>query len=197
MPIWCRQNVIVYFGKAEWMNPGGSVKDRAAARMILDGELRGSLGQGQTIFDATSGNTGVAYAMIGAARGYRVKLCVPANTEAGTLAVLRAYGAEVVLTDPALGMDDATREARRILSESPRDYFFPDQLNNDANWRAHFEGTAREIWEQTGGRVHCKMGGRSSKAVEFLRSVGFRKAKNLLGGINAWAEDVDRTLAKY
>jgi S-sulfo-L-cysteine synthase (O-acetyl-L-serine-dependent) len=140
-------------GKAEWMNPGGSVKDRAAVRMILDGERRGELEPGRTIIDATSGNTGVAYAMIGAARGYRVKLCVPANTEESVQAVMRAYGAELVLTDAALGMDGATREAHRIMSLSPRDFFFPDQLNNDANWKAHYEGTATEIWEQTGGRV--------------------------------------------
>ncbi len=140
-------------GKAEWMNPGGSVKDRAASRMILDGERRGALGPGRTIIDATSGNTGVAYAMIGAARGYRVKLCVPANTEESVLATMRAYGAELVLTDPALGMDGATRDAQRIMAASPKDFFFPDQLNNDANWKAHYESTAAEVWEQTGGRV--------------------------------------------
>ncbi len=139
--------------KAEWMNPGGSVKDRPAARMIQDGERRGLLAPGRTIIDATSGNTGVAYAMIGAARGYRVKLCVPANTEDGTLATLRAYGAELILTDAAQGMDGATRETQRILAASPEEYFFPDQLNNDANWKAHYEGTANEIWQQTGGKV--------------------------------------------
>jgi cysteine synthase B len=141
------------FAKAEWMNPGGSVKDRPAASMILDGEQRGALGPGRTIIDATSGNTGVAYAMLGAARGYRVKLCVPANTDEGLLATLRAYGAEVILTDPAQGMDGATREVQRILAASPGDYFFPDQLNNPANWKAHYEGTGSEIWEQTAGRV--------------------------------------------
>jgi cysteine synthase B len=139
--------------KAEWMNPGGSVKDRPAVSMILDGEQRGALGPGKTIIDATSGNTGIAYAMIGAARGYRVKLCVPANTDEGLLATLRAYGAEVILTDPAQGMDGATREAQRILSASPGEYFFPDQLNNPANWKAHYDGTANEIWQQTAGRV--------------------------------------------
>jgi len=139
--------------KAEWMNPGGSVKDRPAARMIVDGENRGVLGQGRTIIDATSGNTGIAYAMIGAARGYRVKLCVPANTDEGLLATLRAYGAELILTDPAQGMDGATRETQRILSASPEEYFFPDQLNNPANWKAHFDGTANEIWQQTNGLV--------------------------------------------
>jgi cysteine synthase B len=139
--------------KAEWMNPGGSVKDRPAAGMILDGERSGALRPGKTIIDATSGNTGIAYAMIAAARGYRVKLCAPANTEQEILATLRAYGAELVLTDPAAGMDGASREALRILALSPDDYFFPDQLNNDANWKAHYQGTANEIWEQTGGQV--------------------------------------------
>jgi S-sulfo-L-cysteine synthase (O-acetyl-L-serine-dependent) len=139
--------------KAEWMNPGGSVKDRPAAGMILDGEKRGVLRPGLTILDATSGNTGIAYAMIGASRRYRVKLCAPANTEEGILATLRAYGAELVLTDPAQAMDGASREAARIMAASPESYFFPDQMNNDANWKAHYEGTAMEIWEQTGGQV--------------------------------------------
>ncbi len=140
-------------GKAEWMNPGGSVKDRPAASMILDGERRGVLRPGLTIIDATSGNTGVAYAMIGASRGYRVKLCAPSNTEEGILGALRAYGAELILTDPAQAMDGASREVARIMAASPESYFFPDQMNNDANWKAHYEGTAKEIWEQTGGRV--------------------------------------------
>jgi len=139
--------------KAEWMNPGGSVKDRPALWMILDGERRGALSPEKTILDASSGNTAVAYAMIGAARGYKVKLCVPSNVDAGMIATLRAYGAEVILTDPAQGMDGATREVQRIFGSSPDRFFFPDQLNNPANWRAHYEGTANEIWRQSGGRV--------------------------------------------
>jgi len=139
--------------KAEWMNPGGSVKDRPAAAMILDGERCGELRRGGTILDATSGNTGVAYAMIAAARGYRLKLCAPASTEDGILATLRAYGAEVILTEPAAGMDGASREVLRILAEAPGKYFFPDQMNNDANWKAHYHGTANEIWQQTTGAV--------------------------------------------
>ncbi len=139
--------------KAEWMNPGGSIKDRPAARMILDGERRGLLRPGRTIIDATSGNTGVAYAMIAAARGYAVKLCAPANTEQGILGILRAYGAELVLTDAALGTDGATREALRLVASAPDEYFFPDQLNNPANWMAHYDGTGNEIWQQTGGAV--------------------------------------------
>ncbi len=139
--------------KAEWMNPGGSVKDRPALSMILDGEKRGALTVQKTIIDASSGNTAVAYAMIGAARGYRVMLCVPANVEKGMIATLRAYGAEVILTNPSKGMDGATGEVKRILSSSPEKFFFPDQLNNSANWKAHYEGTANEIWRQTQGRV--------------------------------------------
>ena len=144
---------VAVLGKAEWMNPGGSVKDRPALSMILDGERRGALTPARTIVDASSGNTAVAYAMIGAARGYRVKLCVPANVDPAMIATLRAYGAEVVLTDGREGMDGATREVQRIVSASPQEFFFPDQLNNDANWMAHYEGTANEIWRQTKGRV--------------------------------------------
>ena len=141
------------YAKAEWHNPGGSVKDRAAAWMIEAGERSGALRPGRTILDATSGNTGIAYAMIAAARGYRVRLCVPANVTAERLRILRAYGAELVLTDPLEGSDGAIREARRIYAADPEAYFYPDQYNNEANWRAHFETTGREILEQTQGRV--------------------------------------------
>jgi len=141
------------YAKAEWQNPGGSVKDRAAARMILDGEASGALVPGLTILDATSGNTGIAYAMIGAARGYKVKLCVPANASPERKQILRAYGAELVLTDPLAGTDGAIREARRLHAAEPGRYFYADQYNNDANWRAHFETTGPEIIEQTAGRV--------------------------------------------
>jgi S-sulfo-L-cysteine synthase (O-acetyl-L-serine-dependent) len=144
---------VAVLAKAEWMNPGGSIKDRPAARMILDGVSKGLLGPGRTIIDATSGNTGIAYAMIGAALGYPVRICAPSNTEPGVLGVLRAYGADLVLTDPAGGMDASTREVRRLVAESPGDYFFPDQMNNDANWKAHYEGTGNEIWRQTAGTV--------------------------------------------
>jgi len=140
------------YAKAEWHNPGGSVKDRAAWRMIADGERSGALQPGGTILDATSGNTGIAYAMLGAALGYRVRLCVPANVTPERLRMLRAYGAEVVLTDPMDGSDGAIREARRLHDADPS-LFYPDQYNNAANWRAHYETTAPEIWAQTGGRV--------------------------------------------
>jgi len=141
------------YGKAEWQNPGGSVKDRAAARMILEGEASGALTAGRTILDATSGNTGIAYATVGAARGYTVKLCVPDNASRERKLILRALGAELVLTDPLEGTDGAIREARRLNASEPERYFYPDQYNNDANWRAHYDTTGPEIIEQTTGRL--------------------------------------------
>ncbi len=141
------------FGKAEWFNPGGSVKDRAALSMILDGERSGRLTPDKIILDATSGNTGIAYAMIGAARGYRVRLCLPANANAERKRMLAIYGADLVLTDPAEGTDAAIRIARQLYEESPDTYFYPDQYNNPANWLAHYRTTAPEIWEQTDGRI--------------------------------------------
>ncbi|PYQ76964.1 MAG: cysteine synthase [Acidobacteria bacterium] len=141
------------YAKAEWQNPGGSVKDRAAARMILEGEASGKLVRGKTILDATSGNTGIAYAMVGAARGYTVRLCVPENASPERKVILRALGAELVLTSPLEGSDGAIREARRLYAKDPNRYFYPDQYSNDANWRAHYDTTAPEIIEQTSGRI--------------------------------------------
>jgi cysteine synthase B len=141
------------YAKAEWQNPGGSVKDRAAFRMITDGEASGRLRPGLTIIDATSGNTGIAYAMVGAARGYKVKLCLPDNASPERKLILKAFGAELVLTNPLEGTDGAIREVRRIVAETPEKYFYPDQYSNDSNWRAHFDGTGPEIIEQTGGRI--------------------------------------------
>ena len=141
------------YAKAEWQNPGGSVKDRAAARMIADGEASGRLRPGLTIVDATSGNTGIAYAMVGAARGYKVKLFLPDNASPERKLILRAFGAELVLTSPLEGTDGAIREVRRLVAEDPDRYFYPDQYSNDGNWRAHFDGTGPEIIEQTGGRI--------------------------------------------
>ncbi len=141
------------FGKAEWHNPGGSVKDRPALWMIRDGEKRGVLTPEKTILDATSGNTGIAYAWIGAALGYRVKLCMPKNASEERKKILRAYGVDFVLTDPGEGSDGAIREARRLYAEDPERYFYPDQYSNPANLRSHYESTAPEIWEQTNGEV--------------------------------------------
>jgi len=146
------KNVELY-AKAEWRNPGGSVKDRAAARMIADGERSGALTHDKIIIDATSGNTGIAYAMIGAARGYRVRLCVPANVTPERKRILQAFGAEVVYTDPMQGSDGAIIRVKEMYEESPGLYFYPDQYNNPGNWRAHYDTTGPEILEQTGGRI--------------------------------------------
>jgi len=141
------------YAKAEWQNPGGSVKDRAAARMILDGEATGRLTPNRTILDATSGNTGIAYAMVGAARGYKVALCLPENASPERKLILRALGAELRLTSPLEGTDGAIREARRLYASEQDRYFYPDQYNNDANWRAHYDTTAPELIEQTSGKL--------------------------------------------
>src|SRR5438876_2036722 len=141
------------YAKAEWQNPGGSVKDRAAARMILEGEASGALTRDRMILDATSGNTGIAYATVAAARGYTVKLCVPDNASRERKLILKALGAELVLTDPLEGTDGAIREARRLHASDPGRYFYADQYNNDANWRAHYDTTAPEIIEQTSGSL--------------------------------------------
>ena len=144
---------IQIYGKAEYTNPGGSVKDRPALNMILDGERAGKLTRDLVILDATSGNTGIAYAMIGAAKGYKVKLCLPANASLERKRILKAYGAETVLTDPAEGSDGAIRKCREVYAADPNRYFYPDQYNNPANWMAHFETTGPEIIEQTAGSV--------------------------------------------
>src|ERR1700752_280330 len=141
------------YAKAEHLNPGGSVKDRAALSMILEGERSGKLKPGMAILDATSGNTGIAYAMIGASRGYRVKVCLPKNASKQRKHILKNYGVEIVKTDPMLLTDGAQLVAREIFASEPGKYFYPDQYNNDANWLAHYETTAIEIWEQTAGRI--------------------------------------------
>ena len=144
---------IEIFSKAEYFNPGGSVKDRAAAGMVLDGERSGKLNHNRTILDSTSGNTGIAYAMIGANRGYKVKLVLPGNASPERQRILKAYGAEAVFSDAAEGSDGAIRMVRQIYMEDPDLYFYPDQYNNPANWKAHYEGTGPEIIKQTGGRI--------------------------------------------
>jgi cysteine synthase B len=146
------RNVELY-AKAEWKNPGGSVKDRPAARMIEDGERAGALTRDRILLDATSGNTGIAYAMICAARGFRVRLCVPENVTPERKRILKAFGAEIVFTNPMEGSDGAIVTAKRLYAENPDLYFYPDQYNNPGNWRSHYDTTAPEIIEQTGGRL--------------------------------------------
>ncbi|HEX6897798.1 MAG TPA: cysteine synthase family protein [Bryobacteraceae bacterium] len=141
------------YGKAEFFNPGGSVKDRAALNMILDGERTGKLTRDRVILDSTSGNTGIAYAMIAAYRGYKVKLCLPRNASMERKHVLQAYGAEMVFSDPGEGSDGAIRLCREIYNADPDRYFYPDQYNNPANWKAHYDGTAVEILAQTDRRI--------------------------------------------
>ena len=142
-----------FYAKAEWLNPGGSVKDRPALSMIRDGERTGALRPGKTILDATSGNTGIAYAMIGAAIGYPVTLCLPNNASHERKRILSAYGAQVVLTPADDGSDGAIKQAREMYAAAPQRYFYPDQYSNPANWQAHYNSTAPEIWEQTEGRI--------------------------------------------
>jgi S-sulfo-L-cysteine synthase (O-acetyl-L-serine-dependent) len=140
-------------GKAEWLNPGGSVKDRAAANMVNQGRRSGQFGPGKVLLDATSGNTGIAFAMIGAAEGFPVTLCMPENVSGERKRILHAYGANVIYTDPADGSDGAIRKARDVYAQDPDKYFYADQYSNDANWQAHYHGTASEIWQQTQGRI--------------------------------------------
>jgi cysteine synthase B len=141
------------FAKAEWLNPGGSVKDRAGFRIIEEGERSGQLTRDKVILDSTSGNTGIAYAMIGAIKGYRLELVVPANVSEERKKALRAYGAKLIFTDPLKGSDGALLEARRIYEDNPNRYFKGDQYNNPANWRAHYATTGVEILHQTMGKV--------------------------------------------
>jgi cysteine synthase B len=144
---------VEFYAKAEWFNPGGSVKDRPALEMIREAERSGKLKPGQTILDATSGNTGIAYAMIAAALGYRVKLCLPTSASEERKKILTALGAELVFTPGDEGSDGAILRAREIVAAEPEKYFYPDQYGNPSNWQAHYKTTAPEIWEQTGGRL--------------------------------------------
>ncbi len=146
------EDVQVY-AKAEWANPGGSVKDRAALFIVREALQSGKLTPDKTLLDSTSGNTGIAYAMLGAAKGFKVKLFLPANASPERIAILKAYGAELVLTDPLEGSDGAIRAARAELEQYPDRYFYADQYNNPANWLAHYHTTAPEIWSQTAGKI--------------------------------------------
>jgi S-sulfo-L-cysteine synthase (O-acetyl-L-serine-dependent) len=140
-------------GKAEWTNPGGSVKDRAASSIVTDAQRRGLISKSRGLLDATSGNTGIAYAMLGAAMGFPVTLCMPSNVSDARKRYLKAYGAEIVWTNPADGSDGAIRKAREMIAAEPDRYFYADQYSNDENWRAHYRTTGNEIWEQTEGQV--------------------------------------------
>src|SRR3954471_18991637 len=140
-------------GKAEWYNPGGSVKDRAAFNIVKEGRRSGKFSIGKTLLDSTSGNTGIAYAMIGAAEGFPVTLCMPENVSVERKRILFAYGADIVYTDPADGSDGAITAARKLYAREPEKYFYADQYSNPANWQAHYHGTAEEIWQQTEGRI--------------------------------------------
>ncbi|MCY3757774.1 MAG: PLP-dependent cysteine synthase family protein [Acidobacteria bacterium] len=151
--VWGGAPEVAVHAKAEWVNPGGSIKDRPALEMIEQGERSGKLEPGRILLDATSGNTGIAYAMIGAVRGIPVRLAMPENVTPERLKILRAYGAELVLTSGREGSDGAIRAAKRLYSENPDRYFYPDQYGNPANWQAHYHGTAVEIYRQTAGQV--------------------------------------------
>jgi cysteine synthase B len=144
---------VTLLAKAEWQNPGGSVKDRAAANILAEGRRTGRFTAGKILLDATSGNTGIAFAMLGAAEGFPVTLCMPANVSSERKKILAAYGAKIVYTDPGDGSDGAIRQARQLIAADPEKYFYADQYSNDANWRAHYTGTANEIWQQTQGAV--------------------------------------------
>jgi cysteine synthase B len=144
---------VTLLGKAEWYNPGGSVKDRAASNIVAEGRQSGKLTPGKILLDATSGNTGIAYAMLGAAEGFPVTLCMPTNVSAERKKILHAYGANILYTDPADGSDGAIRMARELAVKHPDLYFYADQYSNAANWHAHYHGTANEIWQQTEGSI--------------------------------------------
>src|SRR5579871_4594721 len=144
---------VTLLGKAEWCNPGGSVKDRAAFNIVAEARRRGQLGPGKMLLDATSGNTGIAYAMLGAAEGFPVTLCMPENVSRERKQILQGYGANILYTDPGDGSDGAIRLARDLASKHPDQYFYADQYSNEANWKAHYHSTANEIWQQTQGRV--------------------------------------------
>jgi S-sulfo-L-cysteine synthase (O-acetyl-L-serine-dependent) len=144
---------VALLGKAEWYNPGGSVKDRAAANIVAEGRRTGKLPPGKILLDATSGNTGIAYAMLGAAEGFPVTLCMPENVSRERKQILQGYGANILYTDPGDGSDGAIRLARELASRHPDQYFYADQYSNEANWKAHYHTTANEIWQQTQGRV--------------------------------------------
>ena len=163
--------------KLEWFNPGGSVKDRAAYRMISAGEESGKLTREKMIIDATSGNTGIACAMIGARKGYRVQLVVPKNICHERKHMLTAYGAELIFSDPKEGTDGAQRKCMEVYEASPKKFFYPDQYNNDENWKAHYKSTGPEIWKQTDGKLTHFVAGLGTSGT-FMGTGRFLKEKN-------------------
>ena len=175
-------------GKAEWANPGGSVKDRAASAIVADAQRKGELGRGKVLLDATSGNTGIAYAMLGAAQGFPVTLCMPSNVSPERKHILAAYGAEIVYTDPADGSDGAIRMARKLAAEQPQRFFYANQYGNDNNWRAHYYGTANEIWAQTEGRVTHFVAGLGTSGT-FMGTT--RRLRELNPGIHCYSMQPD------
>ena len=168
---------ITLLAKAEWVNPGGSVKDRPAANIVRDAIARGLLKPGKTLLDATSGNTGIAFAMLGAVLGFPVHLAMPTSVSAERKRILKAYGAVVDWTDPDKGSDGAIRRARELAGNDPRKYFYADQYSNDANWLAHYQTTGPEIWRQTGGQVTHFVAGLGTSGT-FTGTSRYLKEKN-------------------
>lgn len=170
-------SAVKVFIKAEWFNPGGSVKDRPARRMIQDGEASGAFKPGKILIDSTSGNTGIAYAWIGAAKGFPVELVVPRNVSEERKKILSAFGAKIIYSDPLLGSDGARELAAEIIKKSPNPYFFPDQYGNPCNWKAHYETTGPEIWEQTKGKITHFVSGLGTSGT-MMGTSRFLKEKN-------------------
>jgi cysteine synthase B len=188
---------IQVFAKAEWTNPGGSVKDRAALEIVNQAFANGELGNGKILMDSTSGNTGIAYAMLGAAKGFGVKLFLPENVSPERIAILRAYGVDLVFTDPMEGSDGAIIAVRELAAKEPDKYFYADQYNNPANWQAHYNTTGVEIWNQTQGKVtHFVAGlgtsgtltgtGRRLKAYNHAVQVISAQPESAFHGIEGW-----------
>jgi cysteine synthase B len=182
---------VTVLGKAEWFNPGGSVKDRAAWAIVRAAEAGGALGPGRILLDATSGNTGIAYAWIGAARGWKVELCVPANANAERVRLLSALGVSIVPTDAMDGTDGAILEARRRFAEHPSRYYYADQYSNPANWQAHYHGTAEEIWRDTAGAITHFVAGLGTTGTLVGSS---RRLRELAPGIQVIAVQPDSPL---
>jgi cysteine synthase B len=189
--LWRLPQGVEVYAKAEHLNPGGSVKDRAALKIISEAISEGKLRPGRVILDATSGNTGIAYAMLGASLGYRVALCLPANASPERKRILKAYGAELILTNPLEGTDGSQTEARRLTELEPDKYCYVDQYNNSANWRAHYETTAPEIWEQTGGRITHFLAGLGTSG-SFIGTT--RRLKELKASLRAISMQPDSPL---